>query len=82
MSTANPSDPSRLPAGEHAQPDFSKEKLLDRQDILRLFYISERTLNNWRQKGILAYSKIGGKSYYRQKDIEELLQRTRKEKKP
>lgn len=80
MSTATPPEPSRQTPGENQAPDFSKEKLLDRQDILQLFYISESTLKNWHRKGILPHSKIGGKCYYRPKDIEEMLQNNRRPK--
>jgi DNA-binding transcriptional MerR regulator len=44
---------------------------LDRQDVLQIFNISLRTLQNWRAKGLLKHFKIGGKIYYRLKDVEE-----------
>jgi hypothetical protein len=47
------------------------EELLDRQDVLQIFNISLRTLQNWRAKGLLKHFKIGGKIYYRLKDVEE-----------
>ena len=48
---------------------------LDKQDILQRMHISERTLQKWRTKKILPYSKIGGKIYYREKDVTALLEK-------
>lgn len=70
---------SLLPASDTGtnDPESSGGKLLDRQDLLLLFHISVRTLQYWRSKGILPYSKIGAKIYYRQKDVEELVSSNR-----
>jgi hypothetical protein len=48
---------------------------LDKQDILQRMHISERTLQKWRTKKILPYSKIGGKIYYREMDLIALLEK-------
>ena len=53
------------------------EKVFDRQDLLQMFHISVRTLQHWRSKGILPYSKIGSKIYYRQRDVEQILKKSR-----
>jgi len=66
-----------LPGKTGDQPDLRSETLLDRQDLLQLFHISVRTLQNWRTKGILPYSKIRNKIYYRQSDVDEMLQKHR-----
>jgi hypothetical protein len=44
-------------------------------------HISIRTLQYWRSKGILPYYKIGNKIYYRQKDVEAMVQQYRLHKK-
>ncbi|MBL4653433.1 MAG: helix-turn-helix domain-containing protein [Flavobacteriales bacterium] len=46
---------------------------LDNQEFLQLMYISKRTAQNWRDQGIVSYSQIGGKIYYRLSDILEML---------
>ena len=46
---------------------------LDAQDVCLMLNISTRTLQNYRDKGMLAYSLIGGKCYYRPTDIELLI---------
>ena len=56
---------------------YETEKLLDRQDILQMLHISVRTLQYWRTKGILPYSKIGNKIFYRQSDVEEMLRKNK-----
>jgi len=61
--------------------NITSEKLFDRQDILQMFHISARTLQHWRSKGILHYHKIRGKIFYRQKDVEDMLQRNKVQKK-
>jgi hypothetical protein len=55
----------------------ANEKLLDRQDILQMLHISPRTLQHWRTKGILPYSKIGSKIFYKLTDVEEMLRKNR-----
>ncbi|MBD3638518.1 MAG: helix-turn-helix domain-containing protein [Crocinitomicaceae bacterium] len=46
---------------------------LDNQEFLQLMYISKRTAQSWRDQGVIAYSQIGGKIYYRMSDILEML---------
>jgi len=50
-----------------------KDVFLDNQEFLQVMNISKRTAQNWRDSGIIAYSQIGAKIYYRVSDIEELL---------
>lgn len=51
-----------------------RDTWLDKQDLLQWLHISERTLQGWRSKGLLPYSAIGGKLYYRLSDVEALLE--------
>jgi hypothetical protein len=48
---------------------------LDKQDILQRMCISSRTLQQWRRKKILPYSRIGGKIYYLESDLLEMLEK-------
>lgn len=48
---------------------------LDKQDILQRMCISSRTLQQWRRKKILPYSRIGGKIYYKEADLLEVLEK-------
>jgi hypothetical protein len=48
---------------------------LDIQDASSLLRVTKRTLQNYRRKGLLSSSRMGGKIYYRLDDIENFLQR-------
>jgi hypothetical protein len=61
--------------------NMNNEKLLDRQDILQMFPISVRTLQYWRTKGVLPYSKIGGKIFYKLSDVWEMVRKNKVVKK-
>ncbi len=47
--------------------------ILDNADILQLFKISKETASNWRAEGILPYSKIKGKTYYKLSDMHSII---------
>ena len=48
---------------------------LDIQEACQSLKISKRTLQSYRDNGILPFSQIGGKIYFRANDIEEHLNR-------
>lgn len=54
-----------------------KEIIYDNADVLQLLKISQRTLANWRASGIITYSKVGGRLFYTQADIDECMNRNR-----
>lgn len=49
------------------------EDWIDNQDVMSRLHISVRTLQKLRSNGILPYTKVNGKIYYRRQDVEELL---------
>ncbi len=49
------------------------EDWLDNQDVMLYLHISPRTLQTLRSKGILPFSRIRNKIYYRRADIQSLL---------
>ena len=49
------------------------ETWLDIQETCVLLKVSKRTLQNYRDNGILPFSQIGGKIYFKASDIEEHL---------
>jgi hypothetical protein len=51
----------------------NKEKWLGNEDVCELLQISSRTLQSYRDNGILPFSQIGRKCYYRVSDIENLI---------
>ena len=50
-----------------------EDKFLDNQEFLLLMNISKRTAQFWRNSGIVAFSQIGSKIYYRMSDVKKLL---------
>lgn len=50
-----------------------KEKWLDNQEFMHLMKISKRTAQHYRDSGIISFSQIGSKIYYKLSDVEELL---------
>ena len=42
-------------------------------DVCRLLNISKRTLQHYRDTGILPFTQIGHKCYYKREDVEQLL---------
>jgi len=48
---------------------------LDHQDVCRRLRISKRTLDHYRETGLLPFSKLGGNFYYRRRDIDEYLEK-------
>ena len=51
----------------------NKEKWVGNDDVCSLLQISKRTLQSYRDNGILPYSQIGRKCSYRVSDIESLI---------
>lgn len=49
------------------------DEWIDSQDVCLLLDVSLRTLQTYRETGILGYSQISHKTYYRQKDVMQLL---------
>ncbi|TXK74544.1 helix-turn-helix domain-containing protein [Mesonia sp. HuA40] len=50
-----------------------KEVFLDNQEFLQLMNISKRTAQTWRDEGVISFSQIGSKIYYRMSDVQKLL---------
>ncbi|ULB35448.1 helix-turn-helix domain-containing protein [Proteiniphilum propionicum] len=47
---------------------------MDSADVCRALAISKRTLQTWRNNGKIPYSMLGGKVYFKESDIDSLLQ--------
>lgn len=50
------------------------ENYLTNNDVSKLLNISIRSLQDWRDNGVLSYIQISGKILYRQSDILKLLE--------
>lgn len=49
---------------------------LDNQDVCLLLRIDKRTLQNYKNKGVLGYSKINRKNYFKASEVKKLLKTT------
>ena len=56
------------------RPHLNGEKFLSNRDAAKCLKVSIRTLQEWRDTGIIPYIQIKGKIIYRQSDVERLLQ--------
>ncbi|NPD86439.1 helix-turn-helix domain-containing protein [Lentimicrobium sp. L6] len=50
------------------------EAWIDGQDVMQVLHISKRTLQSLRDSGVLPYSRLNGKFYYKLSDIENILE--------
>jgi DNA-binding transcriptional ArsR family regulator len=50
-----------------------KDKWLDNQELMLLLKISKRTAQHYRDTGLISFSQVGNKIYYKLSDVEELL---------
>ena len=51
----------------------SLNRWMDNQEVCRQLNISPRTLQDYRNNGIIAYYQLGGKILYKESDIERML---------
>jgi len=56
------------------QEELSLKGWLDNQDVCQILDITKRTLQSYREKGLLPYSRIEHKIRYKPKDVQKLLQ--------
>jgi hypothetical protein len=54
--------------------------ILDNADFIRMFKISARTAQHWREEGLIEYAQVKGKFYYGLTDINNFLDKHRKNK--
>ena len=54
---------------------------LDKQDMIIKFHVCGRTLQKWRTAGILPFSKVFGKIFYNQSDVQHFLLQQRQGRK-
>lgn len=61
------------------QPSVYGDELLTDKEVSQLLKVSRRTLQDYRNNGILPYTQVGGKILYRTSDIEQTLMNGYKE---
>jgi len=94
MMNQHPTAETTLPSGQMAVDNNSASpgaaKTLDKEGLQKivmdslavqdLLHICRGTLYNWRRKGLIAFSKIGGRVYFEVDDVYQML-KERKQKK-
>ncbi len=55
------------------QKSIFSNHIIDNSDFIRLMNISNSTAKNWRKKGIIPYSQIQNKIYYKTIDIQKMI---------
>lgn len=50
-----------------------EDTFVDNHEFIQLMNISKRTAQAWRDEGIISFSQVGSKIYYRMSDIQKLL---------
>ena len=56
------------------KPLFGGEHFLTGKEVCERLYISPRTLQDYRDKGIIPYTQFAGKILYKASDLERLLE--------
>ena len=56
-------------------PSLSGERYLTTEQVMTHFHISRRALQNYRDKGIIPYTSVGGTLLYPESKINEVLER-------
>ena len=56
------------------QADVGLKKWLDNQEVCQTLGITKRTLQTYREKGLLPFSRIRHKVFYKPEDVQKLLQ--------
>jgi hypothetical protein len=65
---------ARLEVFKHNGAEKLTDTWLDSQDVMQALHISKRTLQTFRTNGVIPFSKIQGKFYYKKADIAQVLQ--------
>ena len=56
------------------QEDIGLQPWLDNQDVCEILNITKRTLQSYRERGLLPYSRTEQKIRYKPEDVQKLLQ--------
>ena len=62
------------------KPLFGGEYFLTGKEVCERLYISPRTLQDYRDKGIIPYTQFAGKILYKESEIERILKNNYREK--
>lgn len=69
------SEPKQVP---DLPTEPTPDDLIDKQTVLQRFFISDRTLQNWRSKRLIHYYPVGKKYYYSEAEIVRMIRSKKK----
>ena len=52
---------------------WNRQQIIDNAEFVLLMKISKRTAQHWRDTGMITFSQIGNRIYYRMEDIEQMV---------
>jgi len=64
---------------ENYRPSLNGERYLSDRELSERLRVSRRTLQDYRNEGLIPYYQLGGKLLYRESEIEELLRKHHRE---
>ena len=67
--------------GQTHKPLFGGEHFLTGKEVCDRLYISPRTLQDYRDRGIIPYTQFAGKILYKASDLEKILKDNYREQK-
>ena len=56
-------------------PPLGSERCLTDRELMQRLHVSRRTLQQYRHEGVLPYFLFGGKTLYRESDVQKVLER-------
>ena len=59
----------------NSRPMLDGDRYLTDREVSEILKVSRRTLQEYRNEGVLPYIPLGGKILYRESDLEELLEK-------
>ncbi len=65
-----------MQSNSHLKQPSEFPELYTTEEVAKIFKVSIRTIQNWRDKGQINFSQINTVIVYQKKDIEELLQKS------
>lgn len=54
---------------------YLKKKYYDTADMRVIFKVSSRTLQRWRNDGLIPFKKLGGKIYYLADKVDQIMRK-------
>lgn len=57
----------------NSRPTLDSERFLTDREVSERLKVSRRTLQDYRNNGMIAYYQLGGKILYKESDIEKML---------